>query len=517
LIGIFPVVSSFAHNVHETPPRDLAGPIVLVLAATLVLQLAARRLVRDPLRAGLLVSLLLVLFFTANVCTEFVNDCLFFLSTFWVTTIFQLPPARVVTVEVAFVVVLGYLAVARLRSPRALTSFLNVFALILVGLPASSAVVALAREPAPRAMRGVAMKTAPRPTRLPDIYYIVLDGMARADVLETIFAYDQHPFLDRLERRGFVVARRASANYCQTPLSLASSLNGAYLDPLAGESFSDLTKLSELIGDNTVIKTLRPHGYRFVTFASGFDETEHPEADSYLSPYPHIRGFHRLLLSRTPLWICLPNPMEYDSYTMTRQRTLYLFDHLPEIARRREPTFTLAHILGPHPPFVFGEHGEDVSRHEIQYYLTDGSLFYLRYGNTNDYIRGYRAEAAYLSARIERVIDRILEESPEPPIILLQSDHGSGSRLQLESVERTDLWERMSILSAYYLPGRGPAGLYETITPVNSFRIVLNAYFGTDLALLADRNYFSKWSSPYDFIDVTDRVRPPGDSPEGNP
>ena len=50
-----------------------------------------------------------------------------------------------------------------------------------------------------------------------------------------------------------------------------------------------------------------------------------------------------------------------DSYTMTRDRTMYLCDTLPKVAQMAAPTFTFAHILAPHPPFVFGEHGEDVS------------------------------------------------------------------------------------------------------------------------------------------------------------
>ncbi len=37
-----------------------------------------------------------------------------------------------------------------------------------------------------------------------------------------------------------------------------------------------------------MINSLRPHGYKFVTFATGFDPTDHPEADLYL--YPRNRG-----------------------------------------------------------------------------------------------------------------------------------------------------------------------------------------------------------------------------------
>src|SRR5205823_5251857 len=80
--------------------------------------------------------------------------------------------------------------------------------------------------------------------------------------------------------------------------------------------------------------------------------------------------FHHMLLSRTPLVQFLPSPGLRDAYTWARERILFLLETVPQIARRAEPTFTFAHVLAPHPPFVFGEDGEDVSPHERSYYLT---------------------------------------------------------------------------------------------------------------------------------------------------
>ncbi|MGQ9684246.1 MAG: hypothetical protein ACUVX9_17080 [Anaerolineae bacterium] len=67
----------------------------------------------------------------------------------------------------------------------------------------------------------------------------------------------------------------------------------------------------------------------------------------------------------------------------------------------------------------------------------------------------------------------------------------------------------MSILNAYHLPGGVDAALYDTISPVNSFRLILSSYFAADYALLEDRSYFSLWDRPYDFIEVPD----PGTGP----
>jgi hypothetical protein len=67
----------------------------------------------------------------------------------------------------------------------------------------------------------------------------------------------------------------------------------------------------------------------------------------------------------------------------------------------------------------------------------------------------------------------------------------------------------MSILNAYFFPNRKYDGLYSRISPVNSFRVVFNTFFGGSLELLPDRNYFSTWNDPYLFIDVTDRALSP--------
>ena len=60
--------------------------------------------------------------------------------------------------------------------------------------------------------------------RAPIIYYIILDGYARSEVMRELFDFDNTAFLERLERKGFFVARGSNANYCQTPLSRSSSL-----------------------------------------------------------------------------------------------------------------------------------------------------------------------------------------------------------------------------------------------------------------------------------------------------
>jgi hypothetical protein len=209
-----------------------------------------------------------------------------------------------------------------------------------------------------------------------------------------------------------------------------------------------------------------------------------------------------------------------DKYALHRQLTLYTFDTLGEIAAQHSPKFVFVHVLAPHPPFLFGEDGEDTSPRELPYFSTDGSYYQDYYGLTADYLRGYRRQCTFISKLAERAIDDILKNSPEPPIIIVQGDHGPGSRWNCNSSDPrdSDLKERMSILNAYYLPGAGSEGLYDGITPVNSFRLVLNNYFGANLELLPDESYLSSVKQPLLFVNVSPLVRPaPGSSPAKNP
>jgi hypothetical protein len=76
-----------------------------------------------------------------------------------------------------------------------------------------------------------------------------------------------------------------------------------------------------------------------------------------------------------------------------------------------------------------------------------------------------------------------------------------------ESVDQTDVQESMSILNAYFVPDQTGIDFYESISPVNSFRVLFNQYFDTDYTLLEDHSYYTTDSNPYNFIIVDDQAR----------
>jgi hypothetical protein len=167
----------------------------------------------------------------------------------------------------------------------------------------------------------------------------------------------------------------------------------------------------------------------------------------------------------------------FDSaYMQHRNRILFTLDQLGTLPSIPGPKLVFAHILAPHPPFVFTADGRFVPRRTP--FTLNGDIEFMEW---QPYVDGYIGQATYLNHRLEALLPGILRDSPTPPIIIIQGDHGIP-RLLIPS-------EKVSILNAYYLPGDGSHLLYPTISPVNTFRVVLDAYLGGNLALQKDLSY----------------------------
>lgn len=263
--------------------------------------------------------------------------------------------------------------------------------------------------------------------------------------------------------------------------------------------------LAELIQDSQVRNFLEQQGYQTIAFATGYGLTTITDADIYIPYRPEIvNDLEAMLLTSSAtraLGARMNNLFTVFSCDVQRGGILNIFQHLELVPELDGPQFVFAHIMSPHPPFVFGPNGEPVQHGDCNGLDRDGFQ-----GSFDDYRMGYPQQTSYISARIEETIDQILIKSTNPPIIIIQADHGAGLLLSMNSMNETCLRERTSILNAFYLPENGDLNLYETITPVNSFRIILNHYFGVELPLLEDNIYYSTWDQLYQFEDVTNKL-----------
>jgi hypothetical protein len=507
LVALYPILSTFDANFADVNEWDLVLPMLLTLSGTLVLWWLLARAMRDVARAGLVVSLLLLPFFSAG---------------------HALRAAERGASEGAFLVIVGTILLGaalcvllrKAGPPAGVTVFFNWFSLIAVAIPASTIAckeaawwwdrVSASGVDERALVQGKAASPGVAPAQgLPDIYYIILDGYGRSDVLKEIYSVNNDDFLQGLKRKGFFVASRSTSNYPQTLASLSSSLNCAYHDP-SGKGYGSYTRM---IRDSLVRRTLKAHGYRFVSYATGYGHTEVRDADLYLSPAPDRSAFHSLLLSNS-LLILVDRESDRNLYKLHRQRISFVFESLGRVAQLEGPKFVFAHVVCPHPPFVFAEDGADVSTYDELYTHSDGDNYMHGAGNrrtATDYVQGYRRQVHYLNQIVAGAIDEILANSQHPPLVILQSDHGPDSGGIFATADPSDaqLHERFGNLNAYCFPERTPAELYDDITPVNTFRIVLNRYCGTNYDLLKDECWIP--GGPY-WRNVTSRARPDRDA-----
>jgi hypothetical protein len=329
---------------------------------------------------------------------------------------------------------------------------------------------------------------------MPDIYYIIPDMYARHDAILDDIHYDNSAFLDELRQMGLYIAQCSRSNYAQTRLSLVSSLNMNYLDAV-GKGIKNENGLSEPFSDSLVRTELIKLGYKTVVFGSGFGLTEINDSEYYFSPQQpalflmQIQPFEVMLIKSSAARLLtdvrmggLTSLMNTVMFPYNDHATVqtFILDKLKDIPALPGPKFVFVHLMMPHPPFVFAPDGtlikDDLYYREAMGLPSTEELF----------VKGYANQVAYLDTRLPDIIKTIISQSKKPPIIILQGDH--GIRFQ----------NRMMILNAYYLPDSGSKELYPNISPVNTFRVIFDTYFGAKLPLLEDKSYYSEYPDRFD-------------------
>ena len=342
----------------------------------------------------------------------------------------------------------------------------------------------------------------------PDIYYIVLDGYPRSDILKTLYQYDNSQFTAYLENKGFIVPAKIQSNYGMTAVSISSTLNMDYLDSYSpGLEDSHFWWLMVPFIDQSRARTfLESQGYRYISIST-WSMLDRPNATYDSRSFPlMLSDMERFLLGATPLGYLDPvlqNFASIPTYDTHRKQITQFFTSLTELSRIAGPKFIFAHVTAPHPPFVFDEHGNPLDP-PVNFNMNDAADFY---GSDREYRDGYIGQVKYTNAQMQRVLDEILRQSQTPPIIIIQADHGSAMLTDFESAENTCIQERFSPFAAYYLPGVRPGVIPSDWTNVNLFRILFNQYFDTDLPLLENRQYYYQGRLHiFRTVDVTSRV-----------
>jgi hypothetical protein len=503
LLVVFPILSFYLANFQELSLKFINKPFYFLVTAVVLATLVLFFLIGERYKASIVVSLFTFIFFSYGHLSRALNSILFI----------QLPRGVVLGPDkILLPVVFGlttFLVFKILRSKKSFSktvSFLTISLLVLVGYLG----VAIAGVESKKNNNEVVEKEQSRMVEnkdAPDVYYIILDGYARQDVLAEIYNYDNSGFVDSLEKMGFYVANQARSNYIHTYLSLPSTLNMRYLDDLLenyGSNPASGIAARKLVEENQVAKNLKSYGYTTINFVSSWQGTDNNyQADININQEGYFKILGKNLSfdesEMTFLQTTLLSPLVKEVWgDALREKTLSAIQKLPTIPFEEGKKFVTAHILAPHPPYVFNADGSPVLEAELE--MADEGI---------DKRPKYLGQLAFISDQIIPVLQKIIKNSKNPPIIVLQSDHGPASIFGkrenwLENYSKLGVKERSGILYAVYFPDKDYKEFYQTITPVNTFRIIFNKYFKKNLPLLPDKTYYTSYEAIYGFKDVTD-------------
>lgn len=510
LFAPYPILALWAYNFEVMQPIEVVLPVFLALVGTLVLLLILRLLSKSWLKAGLLTTLVILLFFTYGHIFDLVSNLPEIGD--------QLGRHRVLgPLWFVLLIVGGFLILKYGKKAVDLPLFLNCTGLALLVLTGSELIYAQFLDTdveLPKNVAALQDKNTFDPARiadkknLPDIYLIVLDSYPRHDALLQGLKIDNTPFLNDLTNLGFVIPTCNMSNYDNTILSMPSILNMHYMEDYFPNFDPNATSYDHafqknIIRHSLVRKNLSDLGYKTISFETEYDWVEIPDADIYYAiqtPGAFIQALLNTtefdsVLSDTSVLRLLTNAEEVSPWVekqadkinaltikflgtigvrapgrsqLKYQQIMTALDNLEKVPSIQGPKFVYLHLSAPHPNTVLGPNGE-----------------YQPQKDSADYLDTF----TYLDKRMPEILGKLIKNSRVPPVIILQGDHGM----------HLFTYSRLDNLMAYYLPGAANNLVYPTITPVNTFRLIFNTYFDGKYPLLKDASYQSSKLHPLGF------------------
>lgn len=319
----------------------------------------------------------------------------------------------------------------------------------------------------------------PSPVATPNIYWFVLDGYARRDVIEALGGgFDLGAGLGAL---GFQVDEWAVAPYDFTDLSLAATLSADYLPP--SPTFVQLRKVAQEMfrQEFPVTDWFSRVGYRRLHLPGAnwhIWRCGAPESICLVEPVlPPEDELVRALTVLGPLSE-LANPTDQESEIDPVRAVDQVLKVGAQDAAR--PHLTVIHLTGSHPPYRWV--GPDCRFRPA----SQLSSIWLP-------IEEYLESARCTGDQVIEAVTRLMEADPEA-LIIVQGDH--GLRLQDEEYEQVGTTVskdtlRLGVLLAARLPDG--CGLGEGNNTVNVFRIVIGCVSGTRVNTLPSRSWKMVW------------------------
>lgn len=334
----------------------------------------------------------------------------------------------------------------------------------------------------------VQVKKASKNT-LPDIYYIVPDCYPSSSYQQEVLGVGNSSFEDSLRKNDFYIFPNSSSNYNRTIFSMLSVFNMDYLDIVDSVRKADARAYALAIRDiesAQLFNYLNTAGYKTVNL-SIFDVagTKALKKETFLAASTEEIFFSHTFWNyfiRDIYYTWIVNKKLYRSqitrknYQPLKAYNQQLIDTLSQalFANKSAPVFVYAHLYMPHYPYFFNEAGQANAEDSIygRNMITDKKRF-------SGYIQ-------YTNKQLLRIIHSIKTKTNGKAVIIIQSDHGIAD---LDIRKQDDAFRNFTSL---YFPDKDYKELPDTISNVNTFRIVLNKYLQQNFPMLKKTSFTVK-------------------------
>ena len=402
LFGVYPVLFLWSQNLGEVSAGDTSDVLGATFLAAGAVMLLAWLAFQDRARGALFVTPGILAFLLYN------------------------HVARIgVPVEVergAIVALLAIALVLALKLPdrwigRADTG-LRILALALIVTTLATIVPAVVeKETTPQAVVA-AGKTLPSTTTAQkrDVYWLIFDryGSDRAFQI----GYDtKNPLTPWLKAHGFDVLADSHANYVGTAQSLSTTAN---LTPLAQltkgvpvTSNSYLPIYGHLQG-SLAVRQFQALGYRYLHLGSWWNPTRYDSAADRNFNADGVSDFTSAVVESSIVPVLskafIPKALPPTEPAKHLKHNTYALDKLDQLPIESGPKFVWAHILLPHPPYIFDAEGNYIESPQ--------------HAGISD-TEAWKGQLEYTNKRLEAFLEQLLSKpEAEQPIIVLQADEG---------------------------------------------------------------------------------------------
>jgi hypothetical protein len=477
------------HIVNEyyglIPATYLLQSLLLYLVMALIAWLVGKIICKSFDKAGVWATFLLIIYFFFGAIHDFAKGLS--LPSIMVSYSLILPGILL------FTILLSVYLVRTKRSFHKANWYLSTLFIVLTGIEIATIFYNLVTHKEdrqhfttlpPPELQSISTLAGSNP---PDIFFIVMDEFASSASLEKYFNYRNEHLDSSLKNNNFFIVRHSKSNYNCTPLSIASTLDLQYFDaPL--ENYITTTKVA-LQGWHTLKvcdlpQILKKSGYSIYNFGV-CDFTNYPSPTGhYFSDYEKLVSNGETLwrrIERDILWNLdglniswlnntkdrKLNELKNDFIARNRKNLQSILQELK--TQSNQPKFVFGHIMMPHAPFYFDRNGN--STHQL---ITD----IYNFKNIKDL---YLDQVIYTNTWVDSLIKATNRDFSRPRVVIIEGDHGFRD----ESPTATREMQFMN-LNSWYFSDKNYTMLNDSISPVNTFRIILNKYFNTHFSLLKD-------------------------------